>query len=118
MGISPKKISRSTYGQTGSYKVENEVTKLILKRRGGYILLRNKRVVLRCRNYPLVLVVTSQRPYLKQIPMTNPPQADQTNDPLTAVPNGIITGRPGFANRYDTTVVSDATGLEFTLTLP
>ncbi len=28
------------------------------------------------------------------------------NDPSTVVPNGIITGRPGFAKRCDTTVVN------------
>ncbi len=40
-----------------------------------------------------------------QIPMTHPPSAGQTNDPSTVVLNGIITGRPRFAKRCDTTAV-------------
>ena len=28
------------------------------------------------------------------------------NDPSTVVPNGIMTGRPGFVKRCDTTVVN------------
>ena len=40
-----------------------------------------------------------------QIPMTNPPEADQTNDRFTFVPNGIITVRASFAKRYGPTAV-------------
>jgi hypothetical protein len=46
-----------------------------------------------------------QNPNFKQIPMTNPPEADQTNDRFTFVPNGIITVRASFAKRYGPTAV-------------
>jgi hypothetical protein len=47
-----------------------------------------------------------QKPNLKQIPMTNPPEADQTPDPPTFVANGIITGGKRFPQRYGSTAVN------------
>ena len=38
--------------------------------------------------------------------MTDPPQADQTDDPLAFVPNGIITGGKKFWQRYGTTALN------------
>ena len=42
----------------------------------------------------------------KQITMTDPPEADQTDDPLAFVPNSIISDGQKFGQRYDTTALS------------
>jgi hypothetical protein len=41
-----------------------------------------------------------------QITMTDPPEADQTDDPPAFVPNSIISDGQKFGQRYDTTALS------------
>jgi len=44
----------------------------------------------------------------QQKPNPNDPNSKfQTNDPSTVVTNGVALGRPGFAKRYKSTVVSN-----------
>jgi len=63
----------------------------------GWIVLNNPNID--------SLYPKSQKSNSKQIPMTHPPPVDQTKVSSTDLPDGIITGRPGFVKRYDRSVV-------------